>query len=233
MVCRVAAALAPAAEPTAKQQLDTLFADSWEFRLAEDPLFATHVGDHRYNDRLPRETLADQRRRLDANREFLARLEAIPRDELSRGDQVDYDIFRRAKQDAIAEAEFKTYLMPITNRWGFHVEFPELPLNVPLDTVKDYENYLARLEAFDRYVDDHLELMREGVKQGYTLPSVVLSDADEVIEPHIVDDPAQSLLYQPLAKFPESFSESDQKRLREARHRGHRQPRRARLSHAA
>ncbi len=207
--------LAPADEPSAKEQLESLFADSWEYRLAEDPLFATHAGDNRYNDRLPRETLADQKRRLDANRQFLTRLEAIPRDELSRAQQVDYDVFRRDKQDAISEAEFQTYLMPITNRWGFHVEFPELPLQVPLDTVEDYENYLARLEAFDRYVDDHLELMREGIKQGYTLPAVVLTDFDEVIEPHIVDDPAQSLLYKPLSDFPDSFSKADQQRLRE------------------
>ncbi len=80
-------AAAPAArgdEPSAKQQFDALVAESWEFGLEEDPLFATHVGDARYNDRLPRETLADQQRRLAAQRDFLARLEAIPRDQLSR-----------------------------------------------------------------------------------------------------------------------------------------------------
>ena len=62
------------AEPSAKERLDALFAESWEFGLAEDPLFATHAGDARYNDRLPRETLADQQRRLAAERKFLERL---------------------------------------------------------------------------------------------------------------------------------------------------------------
>ncbi len=71
-------------ESSPRQQLHALFADSWEFGLAEDPLFATHAGDNRYNDRLPRETLADQQRRLAAHRRFLARLEAIPRDQLER-----------------------------------------------------------------------------------------------------------------------------------------------------
>ena len=37
----------PGKQPPAKQQLDALFADSWEFGLAEDPLFATHAGDGR------------------------------------------------------------------------------------------------------------------------------------------------------------------------------------------
>ncbi len=207
--------LAPvlAADPSPHEHLHQLFEESWEFGLAEDPLFATHAGDNRYNDRLPSETLADQQRRLAAEKDFLARLETIPRDQLERTDQVHYDIFRRQKRDAIAEAGFKSYLMPITNRSGFHVSFPELPLHMPLETVKDYDNYLARLRAFDRYADDNIELMREGIKQGYVLPSVVLADFDKVIQPHLVDDPKQSLLYKPLAKFPEGISDTDRKRL--------------------
>lgn len=193
--------------------LARLFADSWEFSLVEDPLFATHTGDRRYNDRLPRETLADQKRRLEADRKFLARLEVIPRDQLSRAEQVNYDIFRRLKRDSIAESEFQAYLMPITNRSGFAVSFPELPREVPLATVKDFENYIARLRAFDQYVADNIELMREGIKLGIVPPSVVLAGVDKVLSPHVVDDPAQSLLYKPLADMPEGFSQADRERL--------------------
>jgi uncharacterized protein (DUF885 family) len=204
------------AEPSAKERLDALFAESWEYSLAEDPLFATHAGDARYNDRLPRETLADQQRRLAAERKFLERLEAIPRDQLDRAEQVHYDIFARQKRDAIAESEFRGYLMPITNRSGFHVTFPELPLHMPLENVQDYENYIARLTAFDRYALDNIELMREGIKQGYTLPSVVLADMDEVIEPQLVDDATKSLLYKPLLTLPKNFSAADKERLQAA-----------------
>ena len=209
----LSSAPAQAADSSPKQQLHQLFAESWEFGLVEDPLFATHAGDNRYNDRLPKETLADQQRRLAAEKEFLARLEAISRDALERADQVHYDIFGRQKRDAIAEASFKSYLMPITNRSGFHVTFPELPLHMPLTTVKDYDNYIARLRAFDRYTDDNIELMREGIKQGYTLPSIVLADFDKVIQPQIVDDPKQSLLYKPFTTFPEGFTDADRQRL--------------------
>jgi uncharacterized protein (DUF885 family) len=201
------------AEPAVNKQLAELFEESWEFTLQEDPLFATQAGDSRFNDRLPRETLADQQRRLAADRKFLARLEAIPRDQLSRADQINFDIFGRSKRDAIAEHEFQSYLMPITNRSGFHISFPDLPVEVPLLTVRDHDNYITRLKAFDRYVDDHIELMREGIKQGFTLPSVVLADVDKSIAPHIVDDPKRSLLYKPFDEFPDRFSEEDQKRL--------------------
>jgi uncharacterized protein (DUF885 family) len=201
------------AEPAANKQLAELFHESWEFTLKEDPLFATQTGDARYNDRLPSETLADQQRRLAADRKFLARLEAIPRDSLSRADQINYDIFGRLRRDAIAECEFQSYLTPITNRSGFHISFPELPREVPLSTKRDYENYIARLRVFDRYVADNIELMREGIKQGVTIPGVVLADAGKSLTPHIVDDPAHSVLYKPFSKFPDGFDDADRQRL--------------------
>ncbi|MBI2825383.1 MAG: DUF885 domain-containing protein [Planctomycetia bacterium] len=209
----VAGTCSAAAETTAGERLAALFADSWEFTLREDPLFATSFGDSRYDDRLPRETLADQRRRLEADRGFLGRLEQIPRDELSPAERINYDIFARLKRDAIAEADFQGYLTPITNRSGFHISFPELPVDVPLSTLRDYENYIARLAAFGQYVDDHIELLREGIKQGVTQPAVVLLDVDKSLRPHIVDDPAASLLYKPFERFPDAVPEGERARL--------------------
>jgi uncharacterized protein (DUF885 family) len=202
-----------AAAPTASEQLAALFAESWEFALAEDPLFATHAGDARYNDRLPRETLADQARRVEADRKFLARLKAIPRDQLARAEQISYDIFARQKGDAVAEFEFNAHLMPITNRSGFHISFPELPLHTPLASARDYDNYVARLRGFSQYADDHIELMREGIEQGFTMPAVVLVDVDKSLSPHVVDDPTRSLLYKPLAEMPKDFSDVERIRL--------------------
>lgn len=198
---------------SASERLAALFRDSWEFSLSEDPLFATHAGDHRYNDRLPRVTVADELRRVEADKQFLARLQAISRDELSPAERTNYDIFARLKRDAIADGDFRAYLMPITNRSGFHVSFPELPLQTPLATVADFESYVARLRAFDQYTDDHLALMREGIRQGYTLPGVVLENVDKALTPHIVDDPTASLLYKPLAKMPEAIGQADRERL--------------------
>lgn len=200
-------------DDAASRQLAQLFADSWEFTLKEDPLFATSYGDVRYNDKLPSVGLADQGRRLVQERKFLQRLKTIDRVSLSRSEQINYDIFARLVQDRIAEGDFHTYLMPITNREGFHVSFPELPKEVPLKTVKNYEDYIARLRAFGTYTDQHIELLRAGVKEGLTLPSVVLRDCDKPIVAHIVDDPTRSLLYQPFAEFPPSIAAADRERL--------------------
>jgi len=200
-------------DDAASRQLAELFADSFEFALKEDPLFATSYGDLRYNDKLPSVGPADQTRRLAQERAFLQRLQVIDRTKLSRPEQINYDIFGRLVQDRLAEGDFHTYLMPITNREGFHVSFPELPKEVPLKTVKNYEDYIARLRAFSTYTDQHIELLRAGVKEGLTLPSVVLRDYDKPIVAHIVDDPTRSLLYQPFAEFPPSIAPADRERL--------------------
>ena len=145
--------------------LAKLIADAWEFELREAPTFATQVGDHRFNDQLERQSVADQKRRLTMRREFLKRWETIHRDELENSDRINYDIFGRLLKDDIAEGEFEMYLIPITNRWGFHVEFPELPQNVPLKTASDYENYISRLKQYSRLTDEHIELLRSGDRE--------------------------------------------------------------------
>ncbi len=195
------------------EQLKNLLDDSWEFDLREDPLYATRVGDHRYDDLLPRQTIADNQRRLEAKRQFLQRLKQINRDKLTRPEQINYDTFRRLTEDEIAEYELETYLIPITNRWGFHTDFPELPQRMPIVSLEDYENYIGRLNAFEQYADDHIELMRAGIDKGLVLPAVVLDGYEDSIEPHIVKDPTKSLLYRPFVDFPDTISQNDRERL--------------------
>ncbi len=194
-------------------ELKKLLDDAWEFGLREDPTFATHVGDHRFNDKLSHESIADQQRRLVTKRELLARWNAIDRTALNKPDRINYDIFGRILRDDITEAEFEMYLIPISNRWGFHIAFPELPQQVPLNTVQDYENYTARLREFSRLTDENIELMRVGIEKGLVLPAVVLEGYRDSITAHIVDDPAKSLLYKPFEKFPERVADQQRERL--------------------
>ncbi len=203
----------PAAAQSAGERLNQLFADEWEFRLRENPTFATSLGDTRFNDRLDPVSLADVQRQTEENRRFLARLRAIPRDSLDPGARIDYDIFARQKEETIQEVELGLHLIPITNREGFHTWFPELGENVPLATVRDYENYIARLRAFRPWVADHVNLMREGIRRGMVLPSVSLQGIEGTIQPHIVDDPTKSLLWAPFADFPAAVPQADRERL--------------------
>lgn len=216
LLCAVPFAGEAAHAETASEQFAALLDDSWEFGLRENPLFATDTGDHRFDDQLPKVSVADSERRAAATQAFFDRLEAIDRDQLLPVEQVNYDIFGRGLRQNLRGFEFHEHLMPISDRFGFHVEFPELPRNLSFATVEDYENYIARLRGFSDYVGGHIELMREGVRLGITLPSVIMQRYREPLEAQIVEDPEKSLLYAPLQRFPDTISEADQDRLRAA-----------------
>jgi uncharacterized protein (DUF885 family) len=200
----------------AEADLTKLLDDAWEYRLETSPMFATMVGDNRHNDRLDEVGLAASQRDADANREFLRRLESIDRAALSHASQINCDIFGRLLRDGLQEFDFQSHLMPITNRDGFHVQFPEYFKEVPLKDLEDFENYISRLHAFRSFARGHVELMRQGIRQGMVLPDISLEGYEEVVEPHIVEDPAKSTVYQPLLDPPESIAESDVQRLRES-----------------
>lgn len=204
------------AQEASSEELADLLSDSWDFELSQSPVFATRLGDRRFNDQLSDESLANQDRRHQRRQEFLARWESIDRDALGRADQINYDIFGRLLKEDIAEFQFGSHLMPITSMRGFHVSFPELPQQVPLKTSDDYDDYVARLVGFRKYTQDHIALMRAGIKRRLVLPSVVLEGYEDSITAHIVADPTKSRLFSPFQNFPEDISASDQERLRAA-----------------
>lgn len=203
------------ADMNSNSELNALFQEEWQWRLKEDPLSATSVGVNTYNDQLPQVTEKDEERRAHDRQAFLDRLHKIDPSKLNNSDRISYELFEYQLQDAILDFQFKSYLIPWNADSGFHSGFAQLARQVPLDTVKDYENYIARLNAFPAYVQQHIELMREGIKIGMVLPEVVLNGFDGTMSAHIVDDPTKSVFYDPFAKFPVTVKASEHERLRQ------------------
>jgi uncharacterized protein (DUF885 family) len=201
---------------TAGARLHDLFDRAWRYSLQEDPLFATSVGVHDADDRLPSQTVADQKRRNEASQAFLQELRAIDRASLSPEDQVNYAIFEDQLRDGIASYDFREYEIPLNADSGFQSDFSRLADVVPLDTVKDYENYISRLRAFPRYADQYIELMREGISRGMTLPRAVLNGIEGTMQAHIVTDPAKSVFWPPFEHFPVGVPAAEHERLRAA-----------------
>jgi uncharacterized protein (DUF885 family) len=205
-------ALPAAADEVAK--LHDLFNREWELRLKEDPLLATAVGRHEYDDRLSSMTLADLERRHAAAKAMLGELAAIDRSKLPPEEQVNADIFRRQLENRVAGFELGDYQMPFNADSGFHTGFARLPEEVPLATVKDYENYLSRLKAWPRFVREEIELMRTGIRRGMTVPRATLDGYEATISAHVLDDPSKSVFWAPFEKFPSTVPEKERERLR-------------------
>ncbi|HEV7570705.1 MAG TPA: DUF885 domain-containing protein [Thermoanaerobaculia bacterium] len=210
VVCLLAVS-ASAADEVAR--LHALFDRAWETQLRENPLFATSVGRHEYDDRMPSVTMADLERRHAHTKAALAELAAIDRAKLPPAEVVNYDIFKQRLEDSSASFDLGDYQVPFNADSGFHSGFSRLPKDVPLATVKDYDNYISRLKAWPRYVREEIALMRIGIKRGMTIPRATLEGYDSTITAHIVDDPAKSVFWAPFAKFPSSVPESERGRL--------------------
>ena len=212
----LAAAAGASSGPDSKAQFDALLTDAWELDMRESPLFATRTGDHRFDDRLPSMTMADLERRTAASRAQLARLQAIDRAALAPADRVSYDMFGRGLQDDLARDAFRSWRVPITSDSGFHTGISRLAQEVPLATVKDYENYIARLRAVPAYFDQHVAFMREGLRTGFTSPRITLEGYDATMRTHVVDSPEKSVFWKPFGTLPAGVPATEHERLRAA-----------------
>ena len=174
--------------------LKKLLDEVWDFELVESPMLATDVGDPRGQDRLPDDSLDAIERRAAKRADFMAMLKQIPPQSLSSLAQVDRELLRRRLASQLSDHRFQTHLMPISNRSGFHIQFPELPRLMNPKTENDFRNYIARLNDFSRFTDQQIELLRRGIAAGLTQPAIIMRDSVTQAEAHIVDGAGKSLL---------------------------------------
>ncbi len=197
------------------KKLHALFDRAWETSLRESPMFATSVGRHEYDDQLSSVTPADLARRNEIRKQELAELKQIDRSKLPPNEIVNYDMFQRQLDESIEGYALGDYQMPINADSGFHSGFSRLPQEMPLTTVKEYENYISRLRQWPRYVHEEIELMRMGIKRGFTVPRATLTGYDKTMSAHVVDDVTKSVFWRPFEKFPPTIPADARDRLRE------------------
>ncbi len=154
--------LNPVAERLAAQ--NTLFEEQYESDLRNFPERATVFGDYRYNDRLADYSLDAIIKRHKTDVAFLTRLQAIPTAGFSEQDQLSHDVLIRVLQQRIADFELKEYEMPINQQNGIHTSLADLPLAVPFDSVKHYEDYISRLHQIPRVLTQTTGVLRAGMK---------------------------------------------------------------------
>src|SRR6185503_3704468 len=152
----------PIADRLAAQ--NALFEEQYESDLRNAPERATAFGDYRYNDKLSDHSLAAIAQRHKTDEDFLKRLQAIPTAGFSDQDQLSHDLLVRSLQQRIADFDLKEYEMPINQQGGVHTGLADLPLSVPFDSVKHYEDYIARLHQIPRVLSQTTEVLRAGMK---------------------------------------------------------------------
>jgi uncharacterized protein (DUF885 family) len=188
---------------------NAIFEDQYQSDLRYSPERATAFGDYRYNDKLAEHSLAALAARDKTNREFLSKISAIPTTGMSEQDQLSHDLLARLLELRNTNYDLKEFEMPVDQMNGVHTDLADLPLAVPLDSVKHYEDYLARLHQIPRVLDQTTEVLRAGMKD-QLMPVRFLLEKVPVQCQGIID--ANPFLL-PTKKYPSDISADDQKRL--------------------
>jgi uncharacterized protein (DUF885 family) len=197
----------PVADRLAAQ--NSLFEEQYQSDLLNSPERATAFGDYRYNDKLADYSLDAIVQRHKTDESFLGRLEAIPTTGFSDQDQLSHDLLIRVLQQRIADFDLKEYEMPINQQNGIHTGLADLPLSVPFDSVKHYEDYIARLHQIPRVLSQTTEVLRAGMKDKLMPVRFLLEKLPVQCQGIIDADP----FLLPTKKYPAEISLEDQKRL--------------------
>lgn len=203
-------AISPNRDQAAK--LNSLFAAEWQHGLEVEPTLATHLGDKRFNDRWPDESLAAIAREFEHKRDVLEQLDEIDPKALSEADQLNFRLFRQRYERQVEGEKYRQYLLPLDQRGGIQT-IDELADSISFDGVKDYEDWTRRLEALPVYIDQTIELLREGIRTKRVHPKVIMKRIGDQIDKQIVADPAASPLFRPFEKFPASVPDAERTRL--------------------
>lgn len=188
---------------------NALFEESWQTTLKLSPLLATNIGDYRYNDQLGDNSLASIRSQHKLDEAYLARIQAISAEGFNDQDRLSHDLYARELQQQNADFQLKEYEMPINAQGGIHTELADLPLSVPFDSVKQYDDYIARLRQVPAAFTEVEEILRAGVKDRLVPVKFLAAKIPQQCSGIVAANP----FLLPLKKFPASFSAADKQRL--------------------
>lgn len=208
---------AAGAETPASQSLHRLMDDYFEERLEMYPLTATSIGDHRYNDRYTVKISPEFRARaLATHRRYLDSARAIDPAGLDEDDRVSLELFLWDRERSVESFGFPEHLMPLTQQSSLPNTFVQLGSGSsyqPFRSVRDYENWLSRIDGLLEWTDQAIVNMRVGMEDGVVLPRVLVERIIPQLDSQVFEDVTESMFYKPVENMPTTFSDDDRDRL--------------------
>jgi uncharacterized protein (DUF885 family) len=214
-------AQAPAGQPSALASLDDrrkalndLFHDYWEDQLKINPEFASTIGDLRYNDQISDNSVQAYNDELAREQRFLLRLAAIDPTGFTDQEKISQNLLIREFEENQEASEFKEWEMPLTQMDGIHAQYPRLVAELSFNTVKDYDDWIARLHALPHAFEQVTANMTIGMEDHRVPPKFLLQKALEQVKQLASQKPEDSPLAMPLKNFPASIPAAEQARIK-------------------
>lgn len=207
------ASLAAQADGDADMSLHALFDAEWQYRIAHSPAWGEQYGVEGASARLSDRSVEAIESECEQYRQFDERARSIDSAALSPTDRINQQIFIREVEETLTACRFKTWQMPLNSESSFHHAIVGLARTMPFQTAQDYRNYLSRLKAAPRYIEQNIALMRLGMAEGRTQPAVIIGHYPDSIAALISAQPEDSLFLVPFESMPESIDRALQQQL--------------------
>ena len=204
------------------EQLHQVFTEFWEEYLVLDPVFATYIGDNRFNDKFANDISPDWIARAQAlERRYLVEIRKIDPNLLQGQDRLSYDIFIYNRDTTIKGFKYPEELLPVNQFSSIPNFFATMGSGKsvhPFATVKDYEDWLARIDGFVEWMDQAIVNMREGMRRGIVQPRVLMEQTLPQLSAHVKERAEDTVFWGPVLNFPATFSNADKMRLTDEYH---------------
>ena len=183
----------------------------FEDHLALNPLEASSMTGEARFDGLLTITIAPaqlaKQRALSVR--VLKRLAGLDVKKLASADQMTFAVLKRQLEEQLDGSQFPSQLMPIDQYGGLPVYVAQLGSGQdiqPLKTVKNYDDYLARLNKLPQWIDQAIVNMREGIQRGIVQPKPLMVSGLPAIKALAERDIEKSVFYVPIKNMPVSVS---------------------------
>jgi uncharacterized protein (DUF885 family) len=194
--------------------LQKLFSDYYEFHLRENPGEATFLGRSDYDDRWDDPSPEHLQKHRKSLQQFLGRLQAIPEARLTGQDRLSYRLLDWQLKDEIADTDIDSTYFSVNHLVGGHLNIFSAMAVAPANTVKDYENQIARLRALPLWVDQTIAAANLAIAQKKIQPRLVAEREVDQLDVEMTSQPLQNPLLKAFTKFPASIPAAEQERLR-------------------
>jgi uncharacterized protein (DUF885 family) len=198
-----------------RKALAAVFHDFWEFNLETSPEFASIIGDKRYNDKISDLSVKAFHENLAREEKYMMRLGAIDPTEFTDQEKVSREMLIRQITTDLEAEQFKEWELPVNQMGGIYSDYPQLVEQLSFVTVKDYDDWIARLRAIPNAFDQVTTNMSIGMDDHRVPPKFVLEKALDNVKKLASQKPEESPLSKPLKKFPASIPAAEQERIKQ------------------
>ena len=205
----------PASLEDRRAALNGLFHEYWDAYLEHSPEFASTLGDKRFNNRISDYSVQAENDWLASEQKYLLRLVSIDTTGMTDQEKTSRELLMREFADDQEAAEFKEWEMPVDQLGGIYSEYPQLVAELSFTTVKDYDDWIARLHAIPKAFDQVMTKMSIGMEDKRVPPKYLLEETLVQVQQLASQKPEDSPLAEPLKNFPASISADDQARIKE------------------